>query len=74
MTKLAENKKMRISRVLLGISQDELGRLCGVDQGRISRIERGYCSPTSKERQALSQVLKIPVEELFSAIGDENGD
>jgi ribosome-binding protein aMBF1 (putative translation factor) len=40
-----------------GLTQAELAGLCGMDQGDISRIERGSTSPTARTLQRIAAVL-----------------
>jgi ribosome-binding protein aMBF1 (putative translation factor) len=41
----------------LGLSQAELAQRCGIDQGDISRIERGATSPTARTLQRIAEAL-----------------
>jgi transcriptional regulator with XRE-family HTH domain len=36
-----------------GLTQAELAERCGIDQGELSRIERGSTSPTARTRPRL---------------------
>ncbi|MEJ7765565.1 MAG: helix-turn-helix transcriptional regulator [Acidimicrobiales bacterium] len=40
-----------------GLTQAELAARCGIDQGDISRIERGSTSPTAKTLQRIAAAL-----------------
>lgn len=40
-----------------GLSQAELAQRCGIDQGDISRIERGATSPTARTLQRIAEAL-----------------
>jgi DNA-binding XRE family transcriptional regulator len=40
-----------------GLTQTELAERCGIDQGDISRIERGSTSPTARTLQRIAEVL-----------------
>jgi DNA-binding XRE family transcriptional regulator len=44
-------------RLELGLTQAELAERCGVDQGDISRIERGETSPTTTTLQRIADAL-----------------
>jgi DNA-binding XRE family transcriptional regulator len=40
-----------------GLTQAELAESCGIDQGDISRIERGSTSPTARTLQRIATAL-----------------
>lgn len=42
----------------LGFTQSELADLCGMDQGDLSRIERGSTSPTARTLQRIADALQ----------------
>ncbi len=44
-----------------GLTQAELAARCGIDQGDISRIERGSTSPTAKTLQRIAVALDANV-------------
>ena len=44
-----------------GLSQAELAKICGIDQGDISRIERGATSPTARTLQRIADALSADV-------------
>ena len=44
-----------------GLTQGELARRCGIDQGDISRIERGSTSPTARTLQRIAAALDSDV-------------
>jgi len=44
-----------------GLTQAQLAARCGVDQGDISRIERGSTSPTSRTLQRIAAALDADV-------------
>lgn len=44
-------------REKLGLTQAELAERCGIDQGDISRIERGSVNPTTRTLQRLADAL-----------------
>jgi DNA-binding XRE family transcriptional regulator len=48
-------------RLKLGLTQAELAKRCGVDQGDISRIERGETSPTMRTMQRIADALGAEV-------------
>ena len=44
-----------------GLTQVELAERCGIDQGDISRIERGSTSPTARTLQRIAEALDSDV-------------
>jgi ribosome-binding protein aMBF1 (putative translation factor) len=44
-----------------GLTQGQLAERCGVDQGDISRIERGATSPTARTLQRIANALGADV-------------
>lgn len=40
-----------------GLTQSELADRCGIDQGDISRIERGATSPTARTLQRIAEAM-----------------
>lgn len=44
-----------------GLTQAQLSERCGVDQGDISRIERGETSPTTRTLQRIADALSADV-------------
>jgi putative transcriptional regulator len=58
---------LRGSRVLAGLSQDELAAIVGASRKTISSIERGASIPSVTLALALARALDTSVEELFSA-------
>jgi DNA-binding XRE family transcriptional regulator len=54
-------------RLKLGLTQAELAKRCGVDQGDISRIERGETSPTMRTMQRIADALGAEVHLVVKA-------
>src|SRR5216683_2363238 len=44
-----------------GLTQAQLAEVCGIDQGDISRIERGSTSPTTRTLQRIAEALNADV-------------
>lgn len=57
--------KIKAQRFLAGITQDELMIKTGINQAKISRIERGYLKPSTEEKEKIARALKLKSEELF---------
>lgn len=75
-------KKLRRSRHL---TQQQLAYHLGIDQGAVSRWEKGHILPSARYRKKLEEVLEAPLEEVnlplltsvkldlnFSVLVDEN--
>jgi transcriptional regulator with XRE-family HTH domain len=62
-------KRLRQARLALGIPQDKLGALIGLDEScssaRISRYESGVHQPPLPTVQLLAKELKVPLAYLF---------
>lgn len=62
MRKLGERiKNLRRARHL---TQQELAEKLGIDQGAVSRWERGHITPSARYRQELESVLEAPLMEM----------
>ncbi len=58
---------LRAYRKRLGLSQDDVARLLGYENGlQVSRYERGVRRPTLEKILTLEAVLAVPVRELFA--------
>ena len=61
--------RLRCARQLLGLSQDKLGVLIGLDEhtasARISRYETGAHEPPIKTARLLASVLGVPLAYLY---------
>ena len=49
-----------------GISQEELSAECGFDRTYISRVERSILNPTTIRLWKISEVLKVPFQEMVA--------
>lgn len=57
-------KKIKIARLNLGWTQEELADQIQTSAKTIQRIESGKVNPRSSTLKALSEVLQVPLEEL----------
>lgn len=58
--------KIRARREELGLSQNEIGMILGIDQGKVSLIEKGLRRiDVVKELPVLAKLLKVPVGWFF---------
>lgn len=57
--------KIREHRLALGLSQEKLGELTGIDRTYISGVERGKRNPAVKNLERLAKALKVRVSDLI---------
>ena len=57
--------KLKKARLLKELTQMDLRFATGINQCKISWIEKGYVEPRPDEKIRLARALQIPVEELF---------
>ena len=55
---------------MLGVNQQEMGRLVGVSRQTISQIERGDYSPSVTLALKIAKVFNARVEDIFSYVED----
>ena len=63
--KTLPNKKLKIALFVRGLTQRDLAFGTRIDEGRISRIIRGYEVPTEEMKKSISQFLGVEEGELF---------
>ena len=56
---------VRALRKELGLSQEELGKRCGVSRQTINAIEKGEYNPTINLCRSICKVLGKTLDELF---------
>ncbi|MBQ8633724.1 MAG: helix-turn-helix transcriptional regulator [Lachnospiraceae bacterium] len=66
------NNKLKDYRALLGVNQQEMGKLAGVSRQTISQIERGDYSPSVTLALKLAKLCNVTVEDIFEYEEDEN--
>jgi len=66
--------KLKLTRLLQGISQLELERKSGIRQSTISVIERGYRGAKGYQKKRLAEALGISESELFSEDGGNGAE
>jgi len=52
-------------RKKLGLSQNDLAKMLGVDQTAVHNWERGKAMPTAKRLPAIAKILECTVDELL---------
>ena len=55
---------MKLKRIEKDLTQNQLSRLSGVEQHRISLMERGFIKPIPQEAEALAKILEIEPSDL----------
>jgi len=58
---------LRQRRVAIGVSQERLGELSGLDRTYISGIERGVRNPTIDSLSRIAEALECELSELLAA-------
>lgn len=64
--------KLKDYRALLGVNQQEMGKLAGVSRQTISQIERGDYSPSVTLALKLAKLCNVTVEDIFEYEENEN--
>jgi transcriptional regulator with XRE-family HTH domain len=64
--------KLRAVRIARGMTQQELAKKVRMDQGKISRVERGLMDLTVTELVALARALEVHPAELLPDDPDPN--
>jgi transcriptional regulator with XRE-family HTH domain len=54
---------------MVKFTQEIVSQLTGLNQTRVSQIERGIVTPKPEERRVLAQVLGVSEEEIFPEAG-----
>jgi transcriptional regulator with XRE-family HTH domain len=69
---------MRARRLVLGISQEDLGKAVGVSFQQIQKYEKGANRIGASRLQKLSHALQVPISYFFEGMGgataDDEGD
>lgn len=63
-------KKLRLTRLAKGFTQEQLANELGVEISQISRIERGVINTSITTLYGISKILNVSISELF--LFDEN--
>lgn len=60
---------LKLARAKMGISQEDLSDLSGLDRTYVSGVERGVRNPTIKVLARLAAGLNVPAHRLLSVDG-----
>lgn len=66
--------KLKEFRGVLGVNQQEMGKLVGTSRQTISQIERGDYSPSVSLALKIAKVCNVHVEDIFEYVEDENDE
>ena len=58
---------IRVYRKKKGLTQRELGKLCGMTGGAISSYENGVTAPKRRVVERIARALEVPVEKLMGS-------
>ena len=64
--------KLKDYRAVLGVNQQEMGKMAGVSRQTISQIERGDYSPSVTLALKLAKLCNVTVEDIFEYEEDDN--
>jgi len=62
-------KNLRIEK---GMNQGELGRILGLDQGTVSKMERGENEPTAKTLRMLREIFGVTTDWILTGEGTKH--
>jgi transcriptional regulator with XRE-family HTH domain len=62
-------KSLRLDK---GLSQGEMGKLLGLDQGTVSKMERGENEPTAKTLRLLREIFDVTTDWILTGEGTKH--
>ena len=65
------SNRMKEHRARLGLNQEELARLVGVQRETISNLEKGRYNPSLVLAWNIAKVFGVAIEEVFTVEGEE---
>ena len=68
---MEKSKKLKLTRVIQGLTQREVYAQSGIKNYRLSLLENGHVEPSAEELEALAKALGTTVEVLVDE--DETG-
>jgi len=68
-----EGQRLRARRLMLGMSQAELGAAMGVASQQVQKYEKGMNRVCASRLQRLSELLRVPVEFFFEGAPNAQG-
>jgi len=68
--KLSLGKNIQKYRKLQGITQEKLAEMLDIDINSVSALERGKNFPSTENLSKISEVLDVPLADLFTFVDD----
>lgn len=65
--------RLRLRRILLGLSQEKLGEALGLSFQQVQKYERGSNRVSASRLWQIAKVLEVPVSFFFDDMPDEDG-
>jgi transcriptional regulator with XRE-family HTH domain len=66
-------KRLRMRRVMLKLSQGDLGKPCGVSFQQIQKYEKGFNRVSASRLQQFAKLLDVPVSFFFEGLESNGG-
>lgn len=66
------SKKLKLRRMILGLSQQQLGAAVGVSIQQVQKYEKATNRISSGKLYSFAQFLKVPLDYFFTQIDDNN--
>lgn len=66
------SKKLRMRRMMLGLSQQDLGQAVDVSIQQVQKYEKATNRISSGKLHAFSKVLKVPISYFFDQVDETN--
>jgi transcriptional regulator with XRE-family HTH domain len=65
--------RVRMRRLLLGMSQERLGELLGITFQQVQKYEKGSNRVSASRLHQISRVLGVPVQYFYDELKEEDG-
>lgn len=69
---ITTGKRIKSLRTEKGLNQDELGKMLELDQGTVSKMERGENEPTAKTLRILREIFGVTTDWILTGEGTMN--
>jgi transcriptional regulator with XRE-family HTH domain len=61
--------RIKSLRTEKGLNQGEMGKLLGLDQGTVSKMERDETEPTAKTLRMLREIFGVTIDWILTGVG-----